>query len=578
MTTATLDVQASITIGATTHVLDVRDGRATLDEGWSPYAQADLTVAMPDQTVFDALDPRSEPRPRVKVTATRVNVTFNVTQTRTFDLVIVDRKLDHNEATVALTLASDEALLQDDALVATTADSTALQKQSSVRSIINDYVLAPIGAALQPGTTDADFTTLTALTNFIKNPSGEVDAANWFGNSATIARSTSKAWIGTASIAATAGAATPAWSPHASNTDRVSVTPGTPYTFSVYLLSSTSRSAFVALRYYDAQGVQLGADNQSAQTATSTTVWKRYSVTATAPANAATAFVYIRTVGDVSGTIHYSDGAMFTQGNGFDTDTLTPLAYFDGARADTALYNYDWTGTAHASTSTRTPVFQRDPSALIRQPGESMWTFIAPVLTQAGLRLFCDENRKWWLVDSTYTRPGRVTVAAGFNAYRAQDTISRTATAPDGTPLWFDSVVVKYTWNDTTNTQQTRYDVASDGTPSKTAVIEYARPYPGPGAAAYILSRVSGQGRSLDLTAAMDLAATPGMEAVATLPFTPVQTGYTSKVTWDLDGDEMTIGTRGLIDTPPAAWIRIPPSTPWTSGPVGQSWTNGPVH
>jgi hypothetical protein len=271
------------------------------------------------------------------------------------------------------------------------------------------------------------------------------------------------------------------------------------------------------------------------------------------------------------------DALMMTEGDGKDTDG-GPLPFFDGYTADTPLYNYQWEDAPNASASTRAPVFQRDPDVLTRQPGETMWDFIAPVLTQAGLRLFCDELRVWRLVNSEYSRPGRVTIATGFNVYRASDAISRTAVADDGTPLWFDSVVVKYTWTDTDNQQQVKYDTAAAEHPTKTALIEYNRPYPGPGAAAYILSRVNGQGRVLDLTAALDLTATPGMEAVTTLPFTPVQTGYTSKVAWDFGADEMTVGTRGLIDTPPSAWIRIPPGIAWTDGPVGQSWLDGPVH
>ena len=285
-----------------------------------------------------------------------------------------------------------------------------------------------------------------------------------------------------------------------------------------------------------------------------------------------TAWVYIRTTSDASGTVHYCDGAMFTQTNGYETDGVTPLAYFDGTTADTSLYNYDWTGTANASTSTRTPVFQRDPQTLAWEPGESAYDFIQPVLQQANLRLFCDELRRWYLVDSTFSVAGRVTIAQSFNVYEASDTISRDAKAADGTPLWFDAVVLKYTWTDTTNTQQVRYDTASVVSPTQTALFEFERPYPGPGAAAYILQRVNGQGRTLDLTARIDYAATPGMEAVATLPFTPDQTGYPSSVVWDFTADNMKVGTRGLIDTPANSWLHLGVGQKWTDSPAGASW------
>ncbi|WP_313539849.1 carbohydrate binding domain-containing protein [Leifsonia aquatica] len=572
MTESILITSATLNAPGGTFPLNISDPTVTLDEGWAPYAQAQLVIAIPSAAALDALDPRT-PGVRVTITARRTVPALGLDQTRAFDLGLRSRSIDHATATVSIELASDEALLQDWARYADTTSLEALPYQSSLRGLVNAVVLAKIGATLQPGTADADFTTLTALTNYIKNPSAEVDAANWFGNGATITRSTAKAWIGSASIAATAGGATPAWSPHASNADRVPVTPGATYTFSTNLLSSAARTAFVALRYYDAQGVQIGADNQSAQTATSTTAWKRYSVTAVAPANAATAFVYCRTVGDTSGTIHYTDGSMLAQSNGFDTDTVTTLAYFDGNTPDTAFYNYDWTGTAGASTSTRTPVFQRDPQALWIEPGEDLWKFISGVLDQAGLRLFCDENRKWRLVDSTYTVAGRVTVAQGFNAYGAEDTIARDATNDAGEPSWFDAVILKYIWNDTTNTERTAFDLAKvAGTPTRVLMRELRRPFPGPGAAAYILKRANGRGRQLTLPAALDLSTTPGMVASATVPYTPVQTGYLSSVKFDLGQDAMTVGTRGLTDTQPSAWVYLPTGQRWIDSPVGASW------
>lgn len=547
------------------------DGTITLDDGWAPYAQARLTIAQPSQAAFDALDPRVNPRPRVTITGTRDIPASGVTQTRTFDLVVLDRTLDHNDATVALQLASDEALLQDTGLVATEPDTTALAHQTSVRSIIDNVTLSDLGVSLEPGIADADFTTLSSITNMIVNPSAEVSTAEWAGGGITITRTTAQHYVGNACIQMVPDATGTSGFFASNNTTYTTAKVGQIYTFSVYVRTTVARSVFLALRFLDATNTQV-SQIQAAPASTVANTWTRFKVTATAPVGTVkiAPIMYATLNG---GEASYWDAAMLVEGNGKETDGVADLAYFDGDTADSTFYNYTWSELPNASPSTRTPVFERDPQTLIREPGETAWAFIAPVLTQAGLRLYCDEQRRWWLLNSAeYAQPGRVTIAAGFNAYRASDTISRTATAHDGTPLWFDSVVVKYTWNDSENVQQIRYDAAGVDVPTKTATIEYNRPYPGPGAASYILSRVNGQGRVLDLTAAFDLVATPGMEAVATLPFTPVQTGSASSVTWDFSADEMTIGTRGLIDTPPSAWLRLLPGEKWTDSPTGASW------
>lgn len=530
--------------------LDVREGSVTLDEGWAPYGKADLTIAMPSAYVLDLLDPRDSPRITVHAESYPVGL---ASSSRDWNLGLRERAIDHNAATVRLSLATDEALLQDAANTSAANDTSALVVQSSVRSIVNSVVLAKIGAALEAGTADADFTTLTSVTNLVPNPSFETGTTGWVLGSGTaaIVQSNTFAYAGTYSLRWQSNTTTAS----TANGPGFAVTAGKTYTFSCWVRSSVARAMRILCRWYTASGgTQIGGDSFSATVTDTTTGWTRLTFTGTAPATATWMYYFIQSTAGVSGDLHYVDGIMAVEGNGFDTDGVTPLAYFDGATADTSRYNYDWTGTAHASSSTRTPVFQRDPQTLSWEPGESAYDFIRPVLDQAGLRLFCDEARKWRLVDSTYSVPGRVTVAEGFNAYQASDTISRDAKADDGTPLWFNAVVVKYTWNDTNNVQQVRYDVANDGSPTQTALIEYARPYPGPGAAAYILSRVNGQGRTLDLAAAIDYAATPGMEVSASLPVTPVQTGYTSSVTWDFTADEMRVGSRGLIDTPANSW------------------------
>lgn len=573
MTIALSAVSASLTVGASTFPLSVKAGTVTLDEGWAPYAQSRVTLAMPPQSTLDALDPRSNPR--ITVTATRQVPAFGLDQSRTFDLGLRSRDIDHVAAEVTVSLTSDEASLQDYARVLPTIGREALPYQSSLRSLVNNVVLSKIGAALAAGTADGDFTTLTTVTNMVTNPGAETGLAQAGAVNTAVTQDAAWAALGTKSFKLVNGTSEGFLSigPGDTGALRLGMQAGKTYTFAGTIRLAAVQAGTIGTR---PRSVYLGFKNAAgAYVETNTQALnvvgvQRVAVTVAIPLGATEAFVRVYN-GSTVGTVWW-DALMLTEGDGKDTGGNL-LAPFDGDTADTSHYIYDWTGAPGGSTSTRTPVFQRDPQTLEWPPGENAWDFIRPVLDQAGLRLFCDEHRVWRLVDSTFTVPGRVTVAQGFNAYAATDTISRDAAGDDGSPIWFDAVVLKYTWNDSANTAQTAYDIAQIGpTPTRVLSREIQRPFPGPGAAAYILKRANGRGRTLSLTAAVDFTTTPGMVASATLPFTPVQTGYLSSVTWDFGADEMQISTRGLTDTQPSAWVYLAPGERWIDSPVGASW------
>lgn len=169
------------------------DGRAILDESWSPYGQADLTIALPAD--IDALDPRDDARIVVDVVQ-RFGGTFSLatitagegsstaawtagfpgggplsvwtdrygspynavamtSRRRRFDLGIRRRSVDHATATVSITATTDEARLQD-------AVNVTLGRQAPPFASIYGVAvlaLASIGAAprLEDGVLDVNF-------------------------------------------------------------------------------------------------------------------------------------------------------------------------------------------------------------------------------------------------------------------------------------------------------------------------------------------------------------------------------------------------------------------------------------
>lgn len=130
----------TLTATAAGQPLDLVDARVTLDESWSPYGQATLICPLPARAALDAMDPLA-----------RVRATLNL-DGRLFDLGVRSRTIDHRDDTLTVQLATDEALLQDYARVATTVYAPGY---TTVRNAAA-YALAQIGASLQPGTADAN--------------------------------------------------------------------------------------------------------------------------------------------------------------------------------------------------------------------------------------------------------------------------------------------------------------------------------------------------------------------------------------------------------------------------------------
>lgn len=161
------------------------DATVTLDENWSPFVQVRLQCPVVDTAQLAALDPRAtrrgfitvrqefgrlpilhdlsvlyRPGPLAALSAafgtvgqvsTRLyshwstpGAPYQEPKLRTFNLALRSRSINHEAGTVTLELASDEALLQDNAHVATAphhVDATNLQAAVA-------YILSRIGAVL----------------------------------------------------------------------------------------------------------------------------------------------------------------------------------------------------------------------------------------------------------------------------------------------------------------------------------------------------------------------------------------------------------------------------------------------
>jgi hypothetical protein len=201
------------------------------------------------------------------------------------------------------------------------------------------------------------------------------------------------------------------------------------------------------------------------------------------------------------------------------------------------------------------------------EPGQTAWDYLAPLVQQAGLILYCDENQLWHLIDDTYIAPGQTSLDYTNTLTEAVDIVSRDDFN------WYDAVVIKYTWTGSAGATNIAYDTATNGSITKVYTLTYdGQRYPGAGAAQKVLDRAQGRGRVNEVTAVSDYNTTPRQPATIDLPFTDTQTGFISSVTFNYPADTMDVKTRGLINTPDTAWVFQPVGLRWQDISTGVSW------
>lgn len=553
------------------------NARVVVDSGAVPYGSATVQVPLIAPETIEVIDPREDVRATVAIGE-------EGDTPRVFDLAVRSRRVDHKAKRIEMQLATDEALLQDYAPL--TRDVGAFDYQDSIRDVV-DYVLGKAipGAALEAGTADASVRVYTEAVNLIRDPgtaASVIGAGGYAVTNCTLDQN-DPSW----SISSD-GDSFNLYYPSAADcflefdygsAFAFGVQPGKTYVFSAtgnvknYPISGTGpsetdaatgttmpRQRALVVYAYNGSSYKHWHSEQVTNTINTPT---RVSVEFTVPLDS-TQCVIRAYHGGTGGEIRW-DGFRLSEKD--DRPGVDNTEYFDGDTTDTDEYLYAWDNVADNSISTRTPMIDRQPESLIWDAGVSAWDFLQPLTAVAGLRLYCDETRAWRLIDpAEFTSPGRVTLSP-LNSTEGVDEISR-----ENADIYCTGVVVKYSWTDPTGTAKTATDTA--GTAGRVFIVELNRPYPGPGVAAAILARRQGQGRTQDVTALAVWAAQPGQEASISLPGTVEQIGRVASVEWELPAGLMRVGTTGLVDVPPEAWLALDPGESWLDSPIGESWTD----
>ncbi|TDW64754.1 hypothetical protein EDF51_11124 [Curtobacterium sp. PhB25] len=545
----------TLTAGGTR--LSVLDDRMTvrMDEGNSPWLTAEATIRRPADAVMALLEPDRR---------TAITLTLAAPASLAMTFTVQGREFTPDSDTVALTLVSDEYPLLTYA-PSTVVDLRAKTYQASARAIAARVVTLALGkataVALAAGTADKSFTTYSAVEDLFPDPN-VTTIANWAAASlptgrAALSQDTS---LGKNAARAQSTGGSGVSYVQVVNSVVVPATAGQQYTGSV-LPQSTSTgndatgSLIIAFRNAAGSNIQTYSKSLGVLP-TLFTNSARVGITAVAPAGTASVHLYLRAASTAN--LYTVSGAewMIVEGDGLDTDGTSWITWFQGDTVPGSTgYTYGWTGAANASTSTRTPVTDRDPESLRWLQTDRADDFLRPILEAVGLRLFQNERGAFILADNGYKLAGQVVMQQGSTLYGAVESSSVLDDGDDGFPLNADAVIVTYAWTDAFGVARTATDFAKAATTYSRPYLLEKRdtPYPGPGQAKFLLARLLARKRQIDTTGRPDWTARPGMSAVVSLPHRPTATGYVQALVFDLAAATMTVTTKGLVTTPPGS-------------------------
>lgn len=213
-----------------------------------------------------------------------------------------------------------------------------------------------VTSALNVSTAKADGMPYTLMvtrdeTNYVKNPSFEVDLTGWeevspSSDAPTLSRITTDKYFGTACLHVDSNDATPTGpiGVQQASAHRTSASSGETWTASAWVkIGSGTEYVYLWLIFDDGAGVDTGSV-RVAYPISASMGWTRITVTGAAGASTARAWVGVW-LEDETGTFDlYVDGVQLEK-------SPNASAYFDGSFGSD--FGYAWTGTAHDSTSTR---------------------------------------------------------------------------------------------------------------------------------------------------------------------------------------------------------------------------------
>jgi hypothetical protein len=241
-------------------------------------------------------------------------------------------------------------------------------------------------------------------TNLVPNPSFEVNTTGWAVVAGPLARTTSQAYSGSASLQHTKSGLD-SGPVSSSGAGGMPVTGGLTYAARGRVKAGTGAAGErvrIRFTWFDSGASSLGSSAWGTDVTASGTSWLPFSVTAVAPAAAAFAQLEIGYRGAPSGAVFYYDAFIVEQ-------AASVGSYFDGATPDAGGWDYGWSGTAHqsASTAVNSTLGYLDPVQYLDVIGESHEIKINREELQVGTLDAVIISRTLDPADSALIRPGR---------------------------------------------------------------------------------------------------------------------------------------------------------------------------
>lgn len=538
--------------------LDVLGGLLTMDENWSPFVQADLKIATPDEATLALLDPRRQDTLR---DAVRLEIAETGGTAYTADWLTVRELKPSLDGTTTLTLASRDVLLQESVWTGPTDD----YPTSLTGSFINivEYAVFIANLPLDERGVDQPFPVYWDAVNRIPNAApfngadqwtrtgwrGIVNCANpnpQINEGGTGDRYTLMQCTGPASGTANAVLALHPWTNTAGRLEGVKVEERKEYSLGVetmvHTLVGTGRTirARMIARFYDQFGNANWGDRRGdyvtlPQGLTAATgAYKRPTLSVTAPRGAQTMGVILELDGIRNGDFYRVKKAMLNDGLRIEPQ------WFHGSSASDANYVYEFSGNAFESPSTRRALTTPDRDMLIWETGVSSWEFLTGPLRVTGKRVWADGDGVTYLSPTRENIVGAVSILEGVNLTGGSTSIDR------GSDEFAHNLLLRFKWN-TRDGPQTAYSLQASSTPvsGKTLVVDIDG-YPDSNIGYNMLQALRSRGRASEATAVSKYDVRPGMALALKLPDTPIQTGRVSSVRFDFDTDEMTVRGRDM--------------------------------
>jgi hypothetical protein len=165
------------------------------------------------------------------------------------------------------------------------------------------------------------------------------------------------------------------------------------------------------------------------------------------------------------------------------------------------------------------------------------WDFMVTVANSGKFKIFCDEKRRWYLVEDLAVS-GDLELKDDDNITSFQKVVTRNA-------IWYNQAIIEY--EDPTGTKTIDKYTAPGAGKIKTYYAKKDNTFfPGNGAAQSIVERSLTRGDTYNVEAINNYDARPRQTLVVDLTGEPVKTGVVQSITWALPSARMSVDIRNL--------------------------------